>query len=373
LKPELNNLNVIRLRLALFHLSVSIFLLFAVPLLSSAQSQLEVVKVADGVYAALRKEPPGLTVNANSVFIINDADVVVVDTTLTPGTAKELLAALRKLTNKPVKYVINTHWHDDHIMGNQVFRAAFPAAEFIAHANTRAYLPTTGLTNRKNAMSPQGYPGFISALRNSLEKNQSLFGGPLSDEERTTYASDLRIAESYMAENPGVEIVLPTMTIEDGLTLYEGGREIQIKYLGRGHTSGDIVVYLPREGIVVAGDLVISPVPYVGNPQSHPADWSATLEKLMALPHKTIIPGHGPVLRDDEYVRLMARLFKSIGVQVETSVARGEDLEQTRRIVDLAEFEKLFAGESKMRKSIFRAYVVGPAVAAAFADAKEKK
>jgi glyoxylase-like metal-dependent hydrolase (beta-lactamase superfamily II) len=360
-------------RRALLSLSISISILLVFAILASAQSQFEVVKVADGVYAALRKEPPGLTVNANSAFIINDTDVVVVDTTLTPGTAKELLAALRKLTNKPVKYVINTHWHDDHIMGNQVFRTAFPAAEFIAHANTRAYLPTTGLTNRKNAMSPQGYPGFINALRNSLEKNESLFGGPLSDEERTTYASDLRIAESYMAENPGVEIVLPTMTFEEGLTLHEGGREIQIKYLGRGHTSGDIVVYLPQEGIVVAGDLVISPVPYVGNPQSHPGDWSATLDKLIALPHKTIIPGHGPLLRDDAYVQLMARLFKSIKLQVEAAIARGEDLEHTRKSIDLAEFEKLFAGESKMRKSIFRAYVVGPAVAAAFADAKEKK
>jgi cyclase len=66
----------------------------------------------------VRREPPGLTVNANSVFIINDSDVVVVDTTLTPGTARELLTALRTSTNKPVKYVINTHWHDDHIMGS---------------------------------------------------------------------------------------------------------------------------------------------------------------------------------------------------------------------------------------------------------------
>lgn len=369
MKPNPNNLRVKHWRSALLRLSISITFLLAFALLVSAQSQLEVVKVGEGVYAALRKEPPGLTVNANSVFIINDDDVVIVDSTLTPGTAKELLAALRKLTNKPVRYVINTHWHDDHIMGNQVIRAAFPAAEFIAHANTRAYLPTTGLTNRKNAMSPQGYPQFIAALRNSLEKNQSLFGGPLSDEERATYASDLKIAESYMAENPGVEIVLPTITIDDQFTLHRGGREIQIKYLGRGHTSGDIVVYLPREGIVVAGDLVISPVPYVGNPQSHPADWSAALDKLTALRPKIIIPGHGPLLRDDVYVRLMARLFSAVKKQVEAAVARGENLEQTRKSVDLSEFEKLFAGESKMRKAIFSNYVIGPAVGAAFADA----
>ena len=101
----------------------------------------KVTKVAENVYVALRTEPPGLTVNANSVFIINDNDVVVVDTTLTPGSAMEVLSALRKLTNKPVKYVINTHWHDDHVMGNQAFLKAYPGVKFIAHAATRDYLP----------------------------------------------------------------------------------------------------------------------------------------------------------------------------------------------------------------------------------------
>lgn len=349
-------------------------LILSSPLVVLGQSEkFEMVKVADGVYAAIRTEPPGLTVNANSVFIINEEDVVVVDTTLTPGTAKEELAALRKLTNKPVRYVINTHWHDDHIMGNQVYRDAFPGAEFIAHANTREYLPTTGFSNRKEAMSEQGYPGFIAALKESLEKNKGFSGKPMDEEERRTYASDLQIAERYMAENPGVQIVLPTITLEDRLTLYRGSRTIEILYLGRGHTSGDIVVRLPKEGVVVTGDLVIWPVPYVGSPQSHPGDWSATLEKLIALHPSTIIPGHGPVLKDDSYLKLMARLFASIKQQVEAAVARGETLEQVRKSVKLDEFQKLFAGDSHMRNDIFRAYVFGPAVEAAFNDASAKR
>lgn len=351
---------------------LALFLLW--PLAASGQTvHFEVVKVAEGVYAAIRKEPPGLTVNANSVFIINDDDVVVVDTTLTPGSAKELLAALRKLTNKPVRYVINTHWHDDHIMGNQVFRDAFPGVDFIAHANTREYLPTTGLNNRKLAMSERGYPGFIAALRSRLEKNESVFGGPMNEEERTTYASDIKIVEAYMAENPGVQIILPTLTLEDHLTLYRGGRIIDIRYLGRGHTSGDIVVHLPKEGIVITGDLVIWPVPYVGNPQSHPKDWSSTLEKLMALHPAIIIPGHGPVLHDDTYVKLMSRMFASLSQQVEAAVARGENLDETRKSVNLSEFQKIFVGDSRMRRDIFGSYVMGAGVAAAFADASAKK
>ncbi|MGH9942514.1 MAG: MBL fold metallo-hydrolase [Pyrinomonadaceae bacterium] len=345
------------------------------PLSALAQFQnFELVKVAEGVYAALRTEPPGLTVDANCVFIINDEDVFVVDTSLTPGGAKEMLAALRKLTNKPVKYVINTHWHDDHIIGNQVYRDAYPGVEFIAHAKTREYLPTTGLNNRKLALSAQGYPGFIAFLRGRLEKNQSVAGGPLDEEERAVYASNIQIAERYMAEVPGAQIVLPTITVEDRLTLHRGGdRIIDILHLGRGHTSGDLVVHLPREGVVIAGDLVIWPVPYVGNPQSHPGEWGATLDKLLALRPTLIIPGHGPILRDDAYVRLMARLFASIKQQVESVVARGETLEQARKSVNLEEFQRLFAGDSRVRKEIFANYVAGAGVAAAYHDAATKK
>src|SRR5918912_83986 len=169
---------------------------FAAPLAALAQAgNFEMVKLAEGVYLARRTEPAGLTTNANSVFIINDSDVVVVDTTLTPGTAREELAALRKLTDKPVRYVVNTHWHDDHVMGNVAYREAFPQADFIAHENTGEYLPTTGLENRKMAMSPGGYPGFINSLKRRLEKNEGVFGGPLDDEERAVIKSDIGIAE----------------------------------------------------------------------------------------------------------------------------------------------------------------------------------
>jgi glyoxylase-like metal-dependent hydrolase (beta-lactamase superfamily II) len=358
--------------MCLLRLCIFIALLSS-PLTAFAQAgNFEMVRVAEGVYAATRKEPPGLTVNGNSVFIINDDDVIVVDTTLTPGTAREEIAALRKLTNKPVKFVINTHWHDDHIMGNQAYRDAYPGVEFIAHRNTLEYLPTTGLTNRKQAMSAQGYPGFIAYLRDQLKDNKSAFGGPMNEEERTTLASDIKIAEQYMAENPRAEIILPTVTLEDRLTLHRGNRIIDIRYLGRGHTSGDIVVHLPKEGVLITGDLVIWPVPYIGNPQSHPGDWSATLEKLLSLSHTAIIPGHGPVLRDDTYVRLMVKLLAAIKEQVAAAVSRGETLEQTRKGIDLSELEKLFVGDSRMRKLIFNSYVKGAGVAAAFSDTTAK-
>jgi len=339
---------------------------------SAVTPRFKIVKVAKGVYAAIRTEPPGLTVNANSVFIINDDDVVVIDTTLTPGTARETIAELKKLTNKPVKYVINTHWHDDHIMGNQAYREAFPGVEFIAHANTRDYLPTTGLKNRQAAMSPQGYPGFIDALKDRLGKNESVYGGPMDQEERDAYEGSVEIAERYMAENPGAEIVLPTTTLQDQLTLRRGKRTIDIRYFGRGHTSGDLVVYLPKEGIAITGDLVVWPVPYVGSPQSHPAEWSKVLDQIIALHPKLIVPGHGPVLNSDQQLKIMSKMFSSIDEQVRAAVKRGENLEQVSKSVQLDEFRNALAGNSRMRKLIFRNYVAGPAVEAAYLDATAK-
>jgi len=340
---------------------------------ATAQPKFKIVKLAKGVYAAIRTEPPGLTVNANSVFVINDIDVVVVDTTLTPGTARETIAALKQLTNKPVKYVINTHWHDDHIMGNQAYREAFPGVEFIGHVTLREYLPSTGLANRQSAMSEQGYPGFIKALKSRLEKNESVFGGPMDEEERAAYQSSIEIAERYMSENPQVQIILPTTTVQDRLTLRRGKRTIDVRYFGRGHTSGDLVVCLPKERIVITGDLVVSPVPYVGSPQSHPGDWSKTLDQILTLHPKTIVPGHGPVLHDDSQVRAMSKLFATIDEQVRAAVKRGETLEQIHQNLNLDSFRDEFAGNSRIRRLIFRNYVAGPAVDAAYLDATAKQ
>src|SRR5437868_6522498 len=114
----------------------------------SVAAGFSVQKLAEGVYAVIREKPPGFMVDANNVFIINDEDVIVVDSNGAPAITKEVLAALRKLTNKPVKYVINTHWHDDHIRGNQVYRDAFPGVEFIGHQTMREYLPAQGAVNR---------------------------------------------------------------------------------------------------------------------------------------------------------------------------------------------------------------------------------
>jgi glyoxylase-like metal-dependent hydrolase (beta-lactamase superfamily II) len=133
------------------------------------------------------------------------------------------------------------------------------------------------------------------------------------------------------------------------------------------------VIHLPKENIVITGDLVVWPVPLVGNPQSYIADWASTLDKVRALRPSIIVPGHGPVMRDDSYVKLMADLFTYVKQQTEAAVARGESLEQVHKSINLSEFRKQFAGDSPARKISFNMYVASPAVGAAYQQASTKK
>jgi cyclase len=336
----------------------------------SSAPEFKVEKLADGVYALIRQDPVGWMVVSNCVFIISDEDVVVVDTGGANSLAKQMIAELRKLTNKPVRYVINTHWHDDHILGNAAYKEAYPRAEFVAHTATREYLPTKGITARKSM--EEGAPGFAKLLQEHVDKKESLAGGPMDDEERTAYVSDIRLVNRYLPEVKETPIILPTITIDDHFTLYRGDRIIDIRYLGRAHTSGDIVVHLPNEGILITGDVVISPIPLVGGDQSHVADWGSTLEKLRALKATTVVPGHGPVLHDDAQMELLARMFQSITAQVQAGIARGENLDQIRKSIDLKELKQALAGDSTLRKILFANYVVQPATASAYNDLTSK-
>lgn len=361
-----STIGLCRMKNLSFVLALPIVLL-APPTSPAPQKNFEVQKLAEGIYVVIRRDAPGFMVDANNVFIVNDNDVVVVDANGAPGITREVVAALKRITDKPVRYIINTHWHDDHIRGNKVYAAAFPGVDFIGHRTMREYLPGQGAINRKNFLEQA--PGFLKTLKQLLATGKTFSGAPLSEEERIAFASDTGLVGYVLRDGASAESVLPTITVEDRLTLYRGNRVIDIRHLGNGHTSADLVVHLPNEGIVITGDLVVYPVPLVGNPQSHIADWSGTLDKIIALHAKTIVPGHGPVLHDDSYLRTLSEMFASVTAQTKAAVAKGDTIEQVRKDVDLSDFRRRLAGDSKVKKLLFDNYVAGPAIGAAYVEA----
>jgi glyoxylase-like metal-dependent hydrolase (beta-lactamase superfamily II) len=144
-----------------------------------------------------------------------------------------------------------------------------------------------------------------------------------------------------------LEFQSATMTFDHDFTVDVGGREVRILFLGRGNTSGDAVVYLPKERIVVTGDLVVHPVPYFYD--GYPSEWVQTLESLARLDAGTIVPGHGPVLRDMSYVTLTRDLLRSAVDQMNEALRKSgpamfRTVDDVKGSVDLAPFRQRFAG-----------------------------
>ena len=185
-------------------------------------AKFDVEKLAEGVYAVIRNDPPGLMFEANSAFIVGDADVIVVDGGSNPASAAEVLGALRALTSKPVRYVINTHWHGDHVTGNRVYQDAFPGVDFIAHTTSLTDLNAEGLVAQKGFVdNARRYADFLKDL---MAKGKGLDGQALSAEERESHESSVALVEHALAAVPQAKHVPPTLTLDDRLTLHRGGR-----------------------------------------------------------------------------------------------------------------------------------------------------
>ena len=333
----------------------------------AAEPGFEVQQLAPGVHALVRTEPPGFYRQPNVVVIQRDSDVVVVDALFTQAATREAIEAIRRITPRPVRWVVNTHAHDDHITGNQAYRAAFPGAEIVAHPATREEVAVHGPRKREEFLT--ALPSTIGFLRRLLTTGRSLGDLPITAEERASFAGDTLLMSAYLAEAFTFRRTPPVVDVADRLSLGTAARPIEVRFLGRGHTSGDLIVHLPSERIVIAGDLVVHPIPLVGS-TSHPGDYERTLAALRALRPAIVVPGHGAVLRDMGYVERLERLLATINAQARAAAARGETLEQARRSVSLAEQRRLFAGESQLLGHIFDNYVAGPAVARAFEEAK---
>jgi glyoxylase-like metal-dependent hydrolase (beta-lactamase superfamily II) len=331
----------------------------------------ELTRVADGVYAAIRKdEPLGLAQNANSLFIINADGVLVVDAQFTREATLENMRALRQLTKKPVLYVVNTHWHDDHVAGNQVYQDSFPNARFIAHPNTREDLITLGRPNREGQVrfGPQALARFQRLAGMGLGIDST----PASPAEAAAMRNAGRIFSQYLAESPGFREVLPNSTVEHSSVLTSGARRVELHWYGRGATRGDLVVWLPNERVLATGDLVVWPMPFAFG--SHPAEWVSTLDSLVALQPLVLIPGHGPVMRDLSYVATERRMLDAATARAAAAVARGDTsapvFARTERMDDI---RAEVAGQDKWKNLMFDQFFRVGALTGALSDAMSSR
>ena len=309
-----------------------------------AQSDRAATKRADGVYEIQHRNSGNGNVSGNTTVVIGDRQVLVVDSCFLPSDAREDIAQIRQWTGKPVAFVVNTHFHNDHNFGNRVYMDAFPAVTIIAHAETAKDM------GRFGAGSAARVERGTAKLRRMLDTGKGPDGEDLSDEDKTYVKNVLEHRGKAIDELKTIQFQGATLTFEHDFTIDLGNREVRVLFLGRGNTSGDTVVYLPREKIVAAGDLVVLPIPYAFD--GYPEEWIHTLDRLMALGADTIVPGHGPVLHDQTKVELIREFFQSAVEQMNAALlqkgpAVGLTFDDVKGAIDLSSFRSRFAGEDK--------------------------
>ena len=331
-----------------------------------AQGAFDIVPVADGVYAAIGKGTAPMVIGSNAAIIVNDNEVVVVDTHYTPSAARALLAEIKKLTDKPVRYVVETHWHNDHVQGSQAYVNVYPGGvEFISSHATRDDIEKKATPSIKDSL--ESLPKSIQQAEDQLAAGKGQDGQPLTDEQKQQRRAQIDRQKAYSEELKQMQISLPTLTFERSLILHRGPHPIHVLFLFKGHTRGDVVVYLPDQKVVVTGDLVTQGLPFPRD--SYPAEWVKTLRAIAELNFEQLIPGHGPVQQGKDHVKLLAQIFDSVAQQVKASAEKAQSPEETKKAVNVEPFRQAITGGNAQQNAAFDARVA-TLVERAYAEAK---
>ncbi len=304
----------------------SICLLVLVVTPGSAQSQAiqgthEIVELTIGVYAA---KP--IFGGARAAIVINDDGVLIVDSHSTPASARSLIDEVRRLTDQPIRYVVNTHWHVDHHGGNPAYYEVFPdGVEFISHHLTREDIPTLGIEQHREML------GFwnLEAAEERLSSGVNQHGDPLTEAQTTQIKAFIEDQLTYLerAREPDFEFsTLPNMTFAHSLILHETPHPVHVLYFSKAHTRGDVVVYLPNDRILIVGDILTQPILWTWS--SYPAEYIETLEQIEKLDFEKIVVGHGDdYLEGKDYLLLVTEVLRTLVAHVNRGVADSLTLE----------------------------------------------
>jgi cyclase len=333
---------------------------------NAASHTYHTVQVGNGVVAFIASESNTDIVSGNCIAIIGNEGVLVVDSTSFPSHAREIIREIKQMTDQPIRFLVHTHWHPDHILGDGEFRASFPEMAIISTSFTQKAIAELAPKYIK-AIAERGAE-YGASFRKQVREGKSEDGKALTDADKKYYldcANDIDFAIPEYKQYTGI---VPNVAFDDALTIRLGKREVQLLFLGRGNTTGDTVIFVPDAKVVMTGDLLVAPTPYSYG--SFLTEWVETLRKVKALGATSIVPGHGPVEHDSAYLDLVSSALQSVNSQVQAAVRKHLSLEDTRKQVDLAAFREKFCGNDHDRQIAFQAGFIDQAVERAYQEAK---
>jgi glyoxylase-like metal-dependent hydrolase (beta-lactamase superfamily II) len=307
-------------------------------------------RLAEGVFFATGTGV--MTTMSNAMVIVNADHAMLVDTSVSPAAARALVAQIREeITPRPIKYVFNSHYHFDHAHGNQIFG---DDVEIIGHEFIRKMHLTNVLQQRTNRSFSEGLPNQIAQARQRIAQTKD-------PKERAALETTLSVTEAHAKAIQEVVPKPPNVTFTDTMVIHKGGREVQLLFLGRGHTGGDTMVFLPAERIIFTGDFFegrpgAGILSYLGD--AFIDEWPASLERLKAVQFDTIVPGHGLPLRERQQIDDFQNYLREFWKQASALRAQGLTAQQAVEKIDLGQFTKQYNLRSPRpdARAVLRAY-----------------
>jgi cyclase len=244
----------------------------------------DLYKLSEGAYGAISKENSDMGSNAG--FIDLGDFTVIVDTTLSMGAIKDLNKAAIKYSGKKPQIVIITHFHLDHIIGNSLLD---PSTLIISSDRTQENIKIESqnrIDELKNMTQKE-----INKMEENLKTEQN-------EEKKQEIMSDLKFIKNIRAKDFSLRI--PNITFKDELIIYGEKRDVHLNTFKKAHTDGDVIVYVPHERILYAGDLLFSKCdPWLGS--GDPDGWKSVIDKILELDFKIVVPGHGDLASKEEF------------------------------------------------------------------------
>jgi cyclase len=251
-------------------------------------------EIAPGVVVFATRSYGDVGLDGNSIAVLSRDGVLVFDTNGTPAAAAAVLAEIRTLTDQPVRWIVNSHWHWDHWYGTETYQRAFPDVRIVAHEKTRALMMGPALEFNRPGIEMQ-LPNYLKSLEQRAAANPALQA--TLDEDRFFLDQKSRVRHTF-----------PTVTFTDRLGIELGERHAEVLNYGRGVTPGDAFVYLPKEKVLLIGDLIVNPVTFALS--GYPTEWLRVLERIDALDVETIVTGHGAPLHDKQLLHATMEVFR---------------------------------------------------------------
>lgn len=288
---------------------------------NAAPAAVKAVPVTGGLYLMEGLE------GGNVSFLVTDEGVLVVDSGTTPEEGKRIVEEIAKVTDKPIRFLILTHYHGDHTFGLQ----AYPATTvIIAQQNTADNMRRLNEPRLRGMMEKQ-MPEMIAAQKLKVDTLRKKRAKDLKQEEER-----LKTLESEFAELQALRFVYPGVTFQTKLSVFLGGQEVEVVHLGRAHTDGDSLVHFPGLKVLHAGDLLFAgSYPYIGvEAGADTANWITALKVVSSWDVEKVIPGHGR-LTDKPGLLKMAAYLSELREAVKGAIAAGKSLEEAKKMAPL--------------------------------------